>query len=181
MAEGVDLSNKVIAIWGERSAVGSPLVTKAWYRLSRTASAGDCAIVVDGDVSAWPSGALIDVGPTEFPSPLETTETETVTLTATPPSFAALPEDVRDHFRLIVEAVVLEDEHKKLGVSPSSIASCRSLWWLWTWSDSQGGPVPIRKVVVVLGPGGASVSPKAWGRRTNLEGGGTGVNCWWAN
>ena len=31
------------------------------------------------------------------------------------PSFAALPEDVRNHCRLIVESVVLEGEHKKLG------------------------------------------------------------------
>ena len=30
-------------------------------------------------------------------------------------SFAALPEDVRNHCRLIVESVVLEGEHKKLG------------------------------------------------------------------
>ena len=31
------------------------------------------------------------------------------------PGFAALPEDVRNHCRLIVESVVLEGEHKKLG------------------------------------------------------------------
>ena len=31
------------------------------------------------------------------------------------PSFAALPQDVRNHCRLLVESVVFEREHKKLG------------------------------------------------------------------
>jgi len=77
MVEGLFLVNKVIAVLGQFSAVGSPSVhSQAWTRLATTASEGATELTLRGNQSDWPMGSQIAISATEFPQPPATTETE---------------------------------------------------------------------------------------------------------
>jgi hypothetical protein len=87
MAEGLFLVNKVIAVMGELTAVGTPLEgyeAATFTKLHITAGAGATELTVKGDVSSWPVGASVGVSPTEFPSPPADTEAEVRTIVSEP-------------------------------------------------------------------------------------------------
>eukprot|EP00930_Biecheleria_cincta_P023408 TRINITY_DN1691_c0_g3_i1.p1 TRINITY_DN1691_c0_g3~~TRINITY_DN1691_c0_g3_i1.p1 ORF type:complete len:2461 (+),score=365.35 TRINITY_DN1691_c0_g3_i1:773-7384(+) len=84
MSEGLFLVNKVVAVLGKITAVGSPTSGPAWSRLASTAEAGATQLAVRGDLSGWPSGAKVGISATEFPSPPRTTQTEDRVLTTSP-------------------------------------------------------------------------------------------------
>ncbi|CAE7477052.1 PKHD1L1 [Symbiodinium sp. CCMP2456] len=77
MVEGLFLVNKVIAVLGQFSAVGSPSThSQAWTRLATIASEGATELTLRGNQSDWPMGSQIAISATEFPQPPATTETE---------------------------------------------------------------------------------------------------------
>jgi hypothetical protein len=84
MTEGLFLVNKVLAVLGTLSAAGAPIDAPLHAKLATTAWPGRLIIRVAGDLSGWAEGALVAIGPTEYPLPPATTEAETVPLAAVP-------------------------------------------------------------------------------------------------
>jgi len=77
MVEGLFLVNKVVAVLGNVSAVGSPSTdSRSWSRLVDTAEPETSLLLVQGNQSSWPIGAALAISATEFPQPPATTETE---------------------------------------------------------------------------------------------------------
>lgn len=122
MVEGLFLVNKVLAVLGDVTMAGAPLGAAVHTKLATTAVAGESAITVRGDVSAWAADALIAIGPTEYPLPPATTEAETVQLAGEPQYDAA-----SDTTTLLLSAPLSHRHFAGRVLSPSDGAHLPSL------------------------------------------------------
>ncbi|CAJ1445998.1 unnamed protein product [Effrenium voratum] len=115
MTEGLFLVNKVVAVLGSLSAVGSPSTTsQAWTRLVSTADTGATQLIVRGNQEDWPLGAQVAISATEYPQPPATTETE-VRKIASPPVY-----DVESDSTTLMLDVALVHRHFAGTVDSSS-------------------------------------------------------------
>eukprot|EP00439_Symbiodinium_sp_Y106_P000772 s3580_g1.t1 len=113
MVEGLFLVNKVVAVLGNVSAVGSPSTdfclqiredSRSWSRLVDTAEPETSLLLVQGNQSSWPIGAALAISATEFPQPPATTETEVRRLAERPTTLLSLDEPLTHrHFAGVVD------------------------------------------------------------------------------